>query len=141
MIDHPSEELVNMGYDPSRMLFFKNTGAISQEVWDVVLYDQVLYKEEEEDKEGNVGPNVRQQFYQAHMTGDDATKQAIHQHYYPQTVRALNDHVEGFLLQLEELSTKGMGQDVREHPRLPLILRHNIFVMETFLQVKVANRL
>ena len=133
MIDKPSKEIIDLGYDPSRMLFFKDTGAISQEVWDVVLYDKVLSKEG--------GSDVREQFYRAHMTGDEVTKQAIHEHYYSQTIKALNEHVEGFLIQLEELSSKGMGQDVAEHPRLPLILRHNIFVMETFLAVKVANHL
>ena len=132
MIDKPSTELINLGYDPSRMLFFKDTGEVSQEVWDVLLYDKVLSKEDSA---------VQEQFYQAHIAGDDDTKQAMHAHYYPQTAAALNDHVEGFLLQLQELSAQGVGRDVREHPRLPLILKHNIFVMETFLTVKMVNNL
>jgi hypothetical protein len=44
--------------------------------------------------------------------------------------------VNTFLLQLEELTKKSIGKDHNEHPRLPLILKHNAFVKETFLKVK-----
>ena len=64
-------ELVNLGYDFSKMLFYKDTGDISEEVWDVVLYDKIL-------KQDVV---VQQQFYEAHMNGDYETKSATHQQY------------------------------------------------------------
>ena len=115
-----------MGYDFTKMLFFKDTGDISQEVWDVVLYDKVLKS----------NANVRQQFYNAHMNGDAATKQAIHQQYMYETATEIKTHVDKFLTQLEALCEKAEGKDINEHPRLPLILKHNEFVRKTFINVK-----
>jgi len=125
MISQPSKQLVDMGYAQNRMLFYKNTGEISQEVWDVLLY-QILTSD----------PNVQDQFYQAHMNGDYQTKQAIHDHYFAQTSVALNNHVNTFLKDLDNLQKKGVGKDVNEHPRLPLIMQHNEFVKQTFLAVQ-----
>ena len=124
MITRPSKQLIDMGYDHSRMLFYKD-GGVSEEVWDVLLY-QVL--------ESN--PEVQQTLYQAHMGGDYNTKQSIHEAYYPQTAAALQNHVETFLRDLETLSNKGIGKDVSQHPRLPLIMEHNDFVKQTFLAVR-----
>jgi hypothetical protein len=70
------------------------------------------------------------------MRGDADTKRAIHQHYFSETAAALKNHVDTFLVQLDELSAKGEGKDISQHPRLPLILKHNEFVKKTFLQVK-----
>jgi len=126
MIDNPSQELQNLGYDHSRMLFYKDTGDVSEEVWDVLLY-QILQE---------VDPNTQQAFYSAHMTGDVDTKQAIHQQFYPQTRAALNYHVDSFLQQLDVLSSRAHGRDLKVHPRLPIILQHNEFVKETFQRVK-----
>ena len=121
----PNQEMLDLGYDFSRMVFYKDTGDVSQEVWDILLY-QVLASNR----------NDQLAFYEAHMRGDEDTKSAIHQHYFPETAAALKKHVDTFLLQLEELSAKGDGKNVDDHPRLPLILRHNEFVKETFLTVK-----
>ena len=125
MTIQPNDELRNLGYDFSRMLFYKDTGDISQEVWDVMLY-QILASNRE----------VQQAFYQAHMRGDAETKGSIHRQYFLETSSALKKHVDTFLKQLDELSDKGVGKDLKEHPRLPLILRHNEFVKSTFLTVK-----
>lgn len=125
MITKPSQELVNLGYDHSRMLFFKDTGDVSQEVWDVLLYQSL-----ETDLE------TQHTFYQAHMNGDEETKQGIHQYYYGQTATALNNHIETFLQDLEKTTRLGANMDMRDHPRLPLILRHNEFVKETFRTVQ-----
>jgi len=70
------------------------------------------------------------------MNGDAATKQAIHEQYFPKTLAALNEHVDSFLRQLDELSKRAHGRDLKVHPRLPIILQHNEFVKETFLKVK-----
>lgn len=115
-----------MGYDHSRMLFYKDTGDVSQEVWDVLLYNIL----------GESNPGAQQQLYQVHMAGDNATKQQLHEQHYPQTSSKLLEHIDSFLNQLDELSGKSQGRDVREHPRLPLILRHNEFVKKTFLAVR-----
>ena len=126
MIDNPTQQLVNIGYDTSRMLFFKDTGDVSQEVYDVLLY-QILDREDRD---------TQAAFYEAHLTGDEDTKSAIHQHFAGQTLAALNKHVTTFLVELDQLSAKGDGKDIYEHPRLPLILRHNEFVKDTFLRVR-----
>eukprot|EP00977_Amphora_coffeiformis_P008495 scaffold1923_cov160-Amphora_coffeaeformis.AAC.7 len=127
MIDNPTQQLVNMGYDPSRMLFYKDTGDVSQEVYDVLLY-QILEREDRQ---------TQYALYEAVLNGDEETKMAIHQHFADQTLAALNKHVSTFLVQLDQLSAKGVGKDINEHPRLPLIMRHNQFVKETFQRVQV----
>ena len=130
LINNPSQQLVDIGYDHSKLLFYKDTGDVSQEVWDVLLY-QILE---------NVNPNEQQQFFQAHMNGDINTKQAFHQHYYSQTSAALQSHINEFLLMLDGLNSRAsarlMSKKSNKHPRLPLILEHNAFVRETFLKVQ-----
>ncbi|KAG7337549.1 SET methyltransferase domain containing protein [Nitzschia inconspicua] len=96
MISNPSSELLEMGYDPSRMLFYKDTGDVSQEVWDVLLY-QIL---------GDVDPTQQQVLYRAHTSGDYNTKQALHNQYYQQTSSALLQHIDTFVNQLNALSKK-----------------------------------
>ena len=123
----PTEELKTIGLDFSRMLFFKDTGDITAEVWDVLLYAKVLANDLE----------TKNAFYQAHVTGDEATKNAIHEQYMDRTSKELKQHVDTFLEQLDVLSAKSDGKDWDEHPRLPLILRHNAFVRSTFENVKL----
>jgi len=108
------------------MLFYKDSGEVSEEVWDVLLY-QILQ---------TADPAASQAFYTAHMTGDATSKQAIHQQYYPQTSAVLKYHVDSFLQQLDDLSKRARGRDLKVHPRLPIILQHNEFVKETFQRVK-----
>jgi len=122
----PTPELRTLGLDFSRMLFFKETGDISAEVWDVVLYAKVL-----------TDLQTKQAFYEAHVNGDADTKNAIHQQYMDQTAKELKTHVDTFLEQLDTLSAKSDDKDWNEHPRLPLILRHNEFVKTTFETVKM----
>ena len=122
-----TSQLVDMGYDHSRMLFGKN-GEISQEVYDVVLY-RIL---------GEMNVKDQQRFYTAHTQGDYDTKQSIHSRYYQDyTYVALLNHIDTFLYELEKLAEKTVGRDAEiTHPRLPLILKHNEFVKQTFLKVK-----
>ena len=125
MIPKPSQKLIDMGYDYSRMLFFKDTGNVSEEVWDVLLY-QLLESE----------PSVQEQFYNAHMSGDYGTKQEIHNAYFQMSSVALQNHVDTFLRDLEKLKARGNGIDINEHPRFPIIMLHNEYVKDTFLKVR-----
>ena len=125
MIKRPDDKLVNMGYDHSKMLFYKDTGDVSEEVWDVLLYLNLAND-----------PGQQQAFYDAHVNGDYDTKQQYHSHYFPQTLASLQDHVNAFLMSLDDLEAKTQGRSIAEHPRLPLIMEHNEFVRETFLRVK-----
>jgi len=121
----PTPEMIDIGLDNSRMLFYHDTGDISDEIWDVVLYD--ILKSDRAAQES---------FYNAHMAGDFDTKQAFHQQYLGQTSTAIKKHVDTFLETLETLSARTIGQDLNTHPRIPVILEHNQFVKETFLNVK-----
>ena len=126
MIPDHTEELINMGCDHSKMLFYKDTGEVSQEVWDVLLY-KIL---------GETDPETQQALYNAHMSNDYDTKQQIHEYYYPQTYAALQEHVTSFLKQLDELTEKASGRNLEIHPRIPLVMRHNEFVRQTFVLVQ-----
>lgn len=123
---HVSKELVEMGYVHNRMLFYKETGEVSQEVFDVLLH-QIL-------SSSNIAK--KRQFHQAHLMNDYETKQFLHEQYYHETSAQLLEHIDTFLYQLDQLSSKSIGRDFYEHPRLPLILRHNDFVRNTFLTVR-----
>ncbi|KAL7491306.1 hypothetical protein ACHAWT_001142 [Skeletonema menzelii] len=133
MMDIPkTPENVNMGMDFSKMLFYHDTGDISQEVMDVVLYAKVLANIKYSPETGD----VKQQFYDAHMNGDEATKAAIHEAYRYETIMAIKKHVDTFMDQLIALEEKSAGKSFEEHPRLPVILHHNQFVKETFSKVQ-----
>jgi len=108
------------------MLFFKETGDVSEEVWDIILYAIVLDNNTE----------VQKAFYKAHMESDVATKNSIHAQYFSATSAVLKNHIDTFLHQLDELSEKATSKDIKEHPRIPIIMKHNAFVKETFLKVK-----
>eukprot|EP00581_Thalassiosira_minuscula_P030765 CAMPEP_0183765292 /NCGR_PEP_ID=MMETSP0739-20130205/10860_1 /TAXON_ID=385413 /ORGANISM="Thalassiosira miniscula, Strain CCMP1093" /LENGTH=465 /DNA_ID=CAMNT_0026003951 /DNA_START=20 /DNA_END=1417 /DNA_ORIENTATION=- len=138
MMDIPkTPENVDMGMDFSKMLFYHDTGDISQEVMDVVLYAKVLNNL----KSSPETDGYKQAFYQAHMSGDEATKQQIAQQFQYETLTEIKKHVDTFLESLAELEKKSYGKSFDEHPRLPLILRHNEFVKQTFqkVQMNLAN--
>ena len=75
---------------------------------------------------------------EAHRTGDYETKQMLHEKYSQATYQALLEHIDGFIAQLDKLSAKAEDRqrNIDDHPRLPLILRHNSFVRETFMTVR-----
>jgi len=125
-IPHVTKELEDMGYSHNRMLFYKENGDVSEEVWDVLLYRLL----------GDVDVSQQRQFYTAHMNGDSQTKQAMHQQYWGQTSQKMLDHIDDFLAQLTVLAQKSSGKTSNEHPRLPLITKHNEIVKDTFLKVK-----
>ena len=81
----------------------------------------------------------------AHRSGDYNAKLALHETYYSATSAALLNHVDTFIEDIDKLIAKAetIGVDdpnspyIRyEHPRLPLIHRHNKAVRETFQAVR-----
>jgi len=126
MIPHINSQLKDIGYAHNRMLFYKDSGEVSEEVWDVLLF-QIL---------SSSNAARRREFYKAHINGDYETKQAFHQDFWPETSAKLKEHLDTFLRQLDELSAKVYGKNRNEHPRLPLIVKHNEFVRNTFLKVR-----
>mmetsp|Transcript_81479 Transcript_81479/g.236249 ORF Transcript_81479/g.236249 Transcript_81479/m.236249 type:complete len:468 (+) Transcript_81479:150-1553(+) len=126
MIARPDNQVKQMGYKHNRMLFYKDSGEASEEVFDVLLYLGL-----------SQGGNLDlQKLVRAHAEVDSQTKMALHQQYWPQTAQALYEHIEGFLQQLEELSAVAQSMDINSHPRLPLIQKHNEFVKESFMRVR-----
>lgn len=120
------EEMQELGYTFSNLLFYKETGDISPEVYDVVLYS-ILKRND---------PNSASDFYKAVMNRDEAAKNNYHQQYFQYTLEELRHHVDSTLQELDFLSNKARGYDVNTHPRVPVILQHNSHVRETFQRVK-----
>ena len=91
-------------------------------------------------------PEDRQAFFNAHMTGDEATKQYYHNEYFPETLAALQNHVEYLVKELDDafirmedhsiVASMDEGDDDNSHPRLPLISRHNNTMRGIFELVK-----
>lgn len=129
-----TKELRDVGLDFARMLFYKDTGDITEEVWDVILY--TILDEEDPLQEDGYNREIQRAFHTAHMKGDLETKNAIHQQFFPKTCRYLQIHVNSFINELDELLTKSATMDVNEHPRIPIIMQHNAYVKETFMRVK-----
>ncbi len=123
---------IAMGMDFSKMLFYHDTGDISQEVLDIVLYAKVLANL----KSSPETDGYKQAFYEAHINGNEATKAGIHEQFRYKMLSVIKKHVNTFLEALDMLEKKSYGRSVEEHPRLPLILRHNQFVKQTFLKVQ-----
>jgi hypothetical protein len=122
---HLREEMQQLGYDFSQLLFWKETGDASPEVYDLFLYS-ILAQD----------PDNQQAFYQAVVNGDENTKSQYHEQYFPYTLEALKSHVDDTLKELDDLSSKARTYDPVTHPRVPVILAHNQFVKDTFLKVK-----
>lgn len=125
---NPSQELINIGYDPERMLYDTSTGAIAQEVWDVLLFSRLERKPDL--------AHVKDAFYQACSTGDEDTKMAIHGEYQLETCNALLRHVNFILIEVHELTVKMNAFDSSKHPRLPLLKKHHAMVTTTFEKVR-----
>jgi len=122
---HINKDMEELGYSQNRMLFYR-TGDVSDEVWDILLYQHL--------SSTKIGD--KRMLMTSHREGDYQTKQMLHEKYYGETSRLLLEHIEEFLAQLDKLSGKVEGRSVEEHPRLPLILKHNQFVRDTFLTVR-----
>lgn len=119
-------EMETLGYTYGNLLFYRESGGISPEVYDVVLYYLLLKSDE---GEANT-------YYQAVMNGDENTKGQYQQQYWPYIKEELQKHVDGTLRDLERWSAKANSYDLNTHPRVPLILQHNEFVRGTFQNVK-----
>jgi len=123
---HMKDEMDALQYTFADLLFYKDTGEISPQVYDVALY-YVLKKSD---------PGLADGFYQAIMNGDEATKSQYHDQYWQYTKEEMQKHVDGTLRDLDKWSAKAQSYDLNTHPRVPLILHHNQFVKETFMNVK-----
>ncbi|KAL7527524.1 hypothetical protein ACHAXR_001997, partial [Thalassiosira sp. AJA248-18] len=124
---HINKDMEDLGYAQNTMLFYK-TGDVSETVWDILLYQHL--------SSTKIGD--KRALMEAHRSGDYETKQMLHEKYYPDTSMLLLKHIDEFIEQLDKLSAKAEARvrDINDHPRLPLILKHNQFVRETFMIVR-----
>ena len=120
----PSPELQNLGFDYTTMVFYPESGGIAEPVWDVLLYT-ILAKTD---------PNSQQQFYQAHMQGDAATKQQFHQYYLEQTTSGLMNHVDRMLTTLQQSDAR--ISQLPNSSKSDMFRYHNEFVTQTFWKVR-----
>lgn len=125
------KEMEELGLSFVDLLFYKDTGDVSAEVYDLLLYD-ILSKDDD--------PSLRARFKDACLAGDAATKASFHQQYFTSTFGKLKAHVNDTLLELEKSKEVAeFWEDAprrSRHPRLPVIMAHNDFVRQTFERVK-----
>lgn len=128
------KEMDELGLSFVDLLFYKDTGDCSPEVYDLLLYD-ILSKEDD--------PSLQARFKDACLADDFETKSSFHQQYFSATLSALKDHVNDTLTELEKLKEIVEFWNDRpsmayspKHPRLPVIMSHNDFVTQTFERVK-----
>ena len=123
-LDVVGQDLVEMGFDYTTMVFYPESGGISEQVWDVMLYTLLAQQDR----------NAQQQFYQAHKAGDANTKQQFHQYYLTQTASALVNHIDEILAEISYCDGKlNSGQ---YFDNMQMIAGHNEFVRQTFLKVR-----
>lgn len=129
-----NQDMIDLGYAHDRMLFYR-TGEVADEVWDLFLYQHLSMTNIDD----------QQALMQSHRQGDYETKLALHEKHYAATSSALLGHVDGFIRDIDKVIKKAETIGVSdpnsiyikcEHPRLPLIHRHNLFVRETFQNVR-----
>lgn len=129
LFTNPSQKLIDVGYDPERMVIYTADGSIAQEVWDVLLYSKL---------ERTPGmAEAKNAFYEAHMSGDEETKSSIHRQFQRATCEVFLSHVENILKEVNQLSQMMIKfQNDEKHPRLPLLFRHHEMVKSTFLKAR-----
>jgi len=129
-----NQDMIDLGYSFDRMLFYK-TGEVADEVWDIFLYQHL----------SATNIDDQQALMRAHREEDYDTKLALHENYYSATSAALLEHVESFMKDIDKVIKKAETIGVSdpntpyvkwEHPRLPLIHKHNLFVKEVFQNVR-----
>ncbi|KAG7361794.1 hypothetical protein IV203_036895 [Nitzschia inconspicua] len=121
----PSRQLVDMGYDSTKMVFRTSDGAISNAVWNVMLY-QLLEQV----------PALQQQLYQAHISNQTHITSSMHEQYHLETCLLLSRHVYKSLDEFQDLLENANVHSCSQHPRLHMIQRHLKFMIDTFLRVQ-----
>ena len=124
-LDH-QEEMQELKYDFTELLFGTEAGEIGTRVWNLFLYK--LLKD-------NNDPNA-QALLTAVRNKDSSTTKQLNQQYFQYTHQALLQHVDGIIALVDELTARASSYDVRTHPRVPVIVAHNNLVRDTFAKVQ-----
>eukprot|EP00978_Attheya_sp_CCMP212_P010625 scaffold25867_cov55-Attheya_sp.AAC.2 len=113
--------------DHTKMVFFTANGAISDTVWNAVLY-KILLEHDQSD--------VAQTFYKACKNNDWDIVVDMHTKWGVEVTRFLQSHVEGMLIRTYAPLPPFTREDYVEHPRLELIVRYNTFMISVLIKVK-----
>ena len=70
------------------------------------------------------------------MSGDEKLKQTYHEQHLVSTYNTLQAHVDFIVQELDDLSKSRKKED-ENHPRLPLLMNHNLFVRDIFYLVQM----
>ena len=127
-LENPSKQHQDMGYDLDRMVFRTKDGAISQPVWDVLLFSILEQK-----------PEIQKRFYESHVNGDEKSKSEIHKMFHLETCLTLKSHVDRTLAEMDEILTRMNAIDDEQkglHSMYGLIYKNNQFVRNVFGMVK-----
>ena len=117
-------EQVLLGCQDRSKMCYSQDGAISDTVFDSVLYLLLASKPEEQ-----------RALYDAHLQGDGESKKLLRYKYSLEISLTLKNHVDGTLQELESLLKSIEEASVGSHPNLPLIKRQNIFLQGVFRKV------
>lgn len=112
--------------DRSKMVYSTSDGAISDTIWDSVLYILLASK-----------PDEQKALYDAHIKGDLESKKSLRYKYALETSLTLKNHVDGTLDELATMVnvTDKAKQGNSLHQNLVLIEKHNLFLISVFKKV------
>ena len=119
-------EMQELGYDFTDLLFGTDTGEIGTRVWNLFLYK--LLKD-------NQDPNA-DVLRSAVWNKNAGTITQLNQQYFQYTQQALVQHVDSTIGLIDQLTAKANTYDVRTHPRVPVIVAHNNLVRDTLVKVQ-----
>lgn len=118
---HLEDQIKELGYSYTDLLFETEDGVPSSKVWDIFLYELLQ----------NNDQNLADEFLVACKT-TEGNKQQYHDHYFQYTLDAMKQHVYGILGDVDQLTMKAQSYDLATHPRVPVIVAHNNLVRDTF---------
>jgi len=112
--------------DRSKMVYNTVDGAISDTIWDSVLYLLLASK-----------PDEQRSLYRAHLAEDLTTKKALRYKYALETSLTLKNHVDGTLAELRSHNAdiNAAKEDGSDHLHLELIEKQNFFLQDVFGKV------
>ena len=117
-------EQVLLGCQDRSKMCYSQEGAISDTIFDSVLYLLLASKPEEQ-----------RALYDAHLQGDEESKKLLRYKYSLEISLTLKNHVDGTLQELESLLKSIEEANFRSHPNLPVIKRQNLFLQSVFRKV------
>lgn len=121
-------KLVRLGCTERKNMVYRRDGAISDAVWDCILFASLASRHEEQEE-----------FYEAVVDRDDAKKTAIHSKYALEVSLSLLSHVEQVLDKYPDPGTSIVdlsAVDLLSHKMLPMVLQYNESMRGAYQKVR-----